>query len=109
MRLSLALLTLAATTALAQAHIAAPSEPTGTVTGHVFCADTNEPARFAHVTLETVPTKPAAKSSASTKGGIALMPDFGFGTVETSIDGSFTIRNVKPGSYYVVVDKEGYM
>lgn len=86
-------------------------EPTGTVTGHVFCTDTQRPARLAKVNLVPVPA-PAAKNEALDKSGDN---DFEGGlktageSVETGLDGSFTIRDVKPGEYYLVVDKEGYM
>ena len=33
---------------------AAQSSDTGNVTGHVYCADTQKPARFANVRLESV-------------------------------------------------------
>jgi len=104
----LALLAFAAPIAtLAQARqTSVTPEPTGTITGHVFCADTNEPARFAQVSLQAIPapsTKPAPKD---------LTPPTdtsGAGKVQTSLDGSFTLSHVKPGSYYVLVDKAGYL
>lgn len=80
------------------------NEPTGTVTGHVICADTQRPARMASVMLLKVPTK-----SAATDREKKTMDAGDQNTVETGLDGGYTIRHVKPGEYYVVVDKEGYL
>lgn len=98
------LLLLLAAPALAQTHTATAPEPTGAVSGHVYCGDTNQPARFAHVSLEAIPdasvastsTKPSAHSNAAT-------------SVETSLDGSYTLSGVRPGSYYVIVELTGYI
>jgi len=82
-------------------------EPTGTVTGRVYCADTNEPARFAQVSLLAVP---AASSAKPHDTGARPLPDTsGAGKVQTTLDGSFTLSHVKPGSYYVLIDKAGYL
>jgi hypothetical protein len=94
-----------ATTATAQTHststpLPPATELTGSVAGHVFCADTNQPARFAEVSLQPIATT-APKSIPS--------PSAGASTVETTLDGSFTLSKVKPGDYYVVVKKEGYV
>ena len=76
---------------------------TGTVTGHISCADTNAPARMATVRLEPVPVhngkqRPRSSSEAPPSA-----------VVETTLDGSFTIPNVPPGSYYVIVTAAGYL
>jgi hypothetical protein len=103
------LLLLTAATALAQAHISAP-EPTGAVTGHVFCADTNQPARFAKVSLEAIPDPSATPSKDSQKpGSVINLGTPGGATVETTLDGSFILTKVKPGAYYVIVEKPGYV
>lgn len=78
--------------------------PTGTVTGHVLCADTQRPARLAQVKLVHVPSATDEKPS-HTMGDGAPAGD----PVETSLDGSYTLRNVKPGQYYVVIEQEGYL
>ena len=78
---------------------------TGSVTGHVYCADTNAPARGAQVQLETVKGtehRLAGHGQASTD-----MPAGGI--VQTALDGSFVIPNVPPGSYYVVAKAAGYL
>ncbi len=69
----------------------------GSVSGHVYCADTNAPARFARVTL--IP----ANTSEGSRGG------FGRNTDTTGLDGSFQIQNVAPGTYYVAASLTGYL
>jgi hypothetical protein len=103
------LLLIFVTPALAQTRTPVP-EPTGSVAGHVFCADTNQPARFAHVSLEAISNASASAAPADSKpgpGAIALSaaPT----TVETTLDGSFILTGVKPGAYYVIVEKTGYI
>src|SRR4051812_11741578 len=115
MRRSIAILVLAVTAgASAQTHTASPGpaavvpEPTGIITGTVFCSDTNQPARFAKVSLESVhPADPAPTA----KGSIPVAASYtgnGITSIDTSLDGSFTLTKVKPGSYYVIVSKSGY-
>jgi protocatechuate 3,4-dioxygenase beta subunit len=112
MRIARCLLTVAfaaASFASAQTPLQVPTapEPTGTVTGKIFCADTNEPARFAKVSLLAVP---AASSAKPHDTGARPLPDTsGAGKVQTTLDGSFTLTHVKPGNYYVLVDKAGYL
>ncbi|MDQ1451086.1 MAG: hypothetical protein QOK38_952 [Acidobacteriaceae bacterium] len=77
----------------------------GTVTGHVYCADTNAPARMAQVQLETV--KDAEQRSAIRPQPSYNLPDGGI--VQTALDGSFVIPKVPPGSYYVVATAAGYL
>ena len=107
---------LLATAALAQTAITVGTpapEPNGVVTGRVFCSDTGRPARFASVSLMPVtdpakakldkaglnppPSKPAAPSTSITTA------------VETTLDGSYTLTHVAPGTYYVIVRKDGYI
>ena len=78
--------------------------PTGTVIGHVLCADTQRPARLAQVKLVRVPSSDE-KPTRVGFGDAAPAGD----PVQTSLDGSYTLRHVKPGQYYVVVDQEGYL
>jgi hypothetical protein len=78
-----------------------------TVTGHVYLADTNAPARLATVMLEPAqaldndpdlhPPKDRSASLVYTSA------------VQTLLDGSFTIPKVAPGAYYVVAYKSGYL
>jgi hypothetical protein len=83
---------------LQSAPAAAPT--TGTVTGQVIAQDTQLPARFAQVTLQSA-------SSASGGGG----GGGGFGgtsQTRTGVDGSFE-ASVAPGDYYVMASAPGYI
>ncbi len=75
---------------------------TGTVTGHVYCADTNAPARMARVRLES-----AKESSGSNPQSSSDLPVGGI--VQTALDGSFIIPDVPPGAYYVTATLSGYL
>jgi len=97
-RLAFTVLAIATATASGQSR----TNNTGTITGHVFCSDTNEPARFAEVSLAPIATPSKSKSASSTAATDGR-------SVETTLDGSFTIPKVKPGAYYVVVKKSGYI
>lgn len=77
----------------------------GSVSGHVYCADTNAPARMAKVTLEPA----GADDAEPAKGKYGHGRHFAVAGVETKLDGSFSIEGVSPGTYYVQVDKEGYL
>ena len=102
-------------TAVASAQTAPANtraEATGTVTGHVYGSDTNEPARFAKVFLEPVPqeaklgfTNAASINTAPAKTNTAQRSD----TVTTTLDGSFTLTKVHAGAYYVIVEEPGYI
>jgi hypothetical protein len=113
MRHKLALILALATPALvAQGRgnaLSTQPEPTGTVTGHVFCTDTNEPARFAKVSLERITDPPPALKSPATTAPATRPAAVPTNIVETSLDGSFSLTRVAPGSYYVVVEKDGYI
>lgn len=103
MRLMLTLLLLSATSITAQEP---RRQAVGSVSGHVTCADTQRPARLAAVRLVRVPESGTpAKGVRLPVGGGAAMGD----AVETGLDGAYTLTNVKPGEYYLVVDKEGYL
>ena len=96
--------TLALTAAFAQDS--PQPKPTGTVQGHVLCADTQRPARLAEVKLVKVPTADA-KGEVKTANFSDAAP--AGNSVETSLDGSYTLANVPPGDYYLIVDKPGYL
>jgi hypothetical protein len=85
----------------AQKNSAKPG--TGTVTGHVYCADTNAPSRVASVQL--APVKDTKRSGTSLFSGDAPAS----GISRTGFDGSFTLAKVPPGSYYVVASAQGYL
>ncbi len=75
--------------------------PTGAVTGHVYCADTHTPCRFASVTLEIAP-QPRASGSGSAKSKPRNY------AASTDLDGAFQITGVLPGDYYILARQTGY-
>ena len=85
----------------AQPATPAAPQPTGSVTGHVFCSDTHLPARMASVIL--VPAAVARRSADSAQESASATQ------TETSLDGSFTLAKVAPGSYYISAEKVGYI
>ena len=72
---------------------------TGTVTGHVYCADTQKPARFANIRLRPVEDQEGRFGGWGGRGGFAT----------TGSDGSFRITGVSPGDYYADVMMPGYV
>ena len=97
------LLSVLALTASAQSNSAKLG--TGAVTGHVYCADTNAPARMASVHLQ--PVKDAEALPGTHPDANATEP--ASGVVQTTLDGSFAIPKVAPDSYYVIVTASGYL
>jgi hypothetical protein len=81
---------------LAALALLAQYSDTGTVTGHVYCADTQKPARFANVRLQPVDAQGGRFGS---RGGFAT----------TGSDGSFRMTGVSPGDYYADVMMPGYV
>jgi hypothetical protein len=106
-RAALLLLVISHGPLLAQNAPGHPAQP-GTVTGHVTCADTQRPARLAKVALVTAEEPPASgdKDADRRNEDIGRAPATEF--VETGLDGSYTLSNVAPGSYYIIVDTPGY-
>lgn len=98
-----------------------PAPPSGTVTGHVTCGDTERPARFASVMLYGVPTAvtapPApltpgaseAQTAAALKAGMASLNNTNFVQTTTDQDGAFAATGVAPGDYYVFASVPGYV
>lgn len=74
-----------------------------TVSGHVYCSDTNAPARMASVILQ-----PAGQIDAVRPGENQTITSRGE-MVKTLLDGSFTIPHVEPGEYYVIATQQGYV
>jgi hypothetical protein len=68
-------------------------EPPGSVTGTVYCSDTNLPARLAEVVLV-----PASGGPADAKL-----------TAATDLEGRFSIGGVPEGRYFVVANYAGYL
>jgi hypothetical protein len=80
---------------------------TTTVTGHVYLADTNTPARLATVMLEparALDNDPNPHPPKDRSASMVLTS-----AVQTQLDGSFVIPKVAPGAYYVVAYKSGYL
>ena len=82
--------------------------PTGVVTGHVYCMDTNGPARQARVTLQSAAEiadfDAQAQRETRVRGAVRAS-----NSVETRLDGSFTIEGLSPGIYYVMAELAGYI
>jgi hypothetical protein len=91
--------------ASASAQFAAPptTEPTGTVTGHVYLSGTGGPARLTSIALQPIEVKADDRPYEETK------KDPQFRQFQTALDGSFTLTHIRPGTYYVVVKKPGYL
>lgn len=84
------------------------AEATGTVTGHITCSDTIRPGRLASVSLQAVPDLSASEVATVRPRGRG-----GFGPaspqVQAGMDGSFVIRGVAAGNYFVVAQQPGYL
>lgn len=70
--------------------------PTGRVTGHVYCADTDRPARLATVTV--IPDR-----TGRTDEGENVI------SVLTDADGAFIVEHLRDGFYYVIAELPGYL
>ena len=75
----------------------------GSVAGHVFCADTGTPCRFASVALEEAP--PLTSGAAPDLQSGSSVSSAG----TTDLDGAFQISGVTPGDYYVTARLAGYV
>ncbi len=69
----------------------------GTVSGTVYCTDTNLPARVAEVELDPWPSESADYGEGAVRAGI------------TDLDGRFTVNNVPAGEYAISVGLAGYL
>lgn len=75
--------------------------PTGSVSGTVIAADTQQPARFVQVTLISTAAASDDQGAFRGFGGIA--------GARTEVDGTFLATNVAPGDYYVTAWAPGYV
>jgi Carboxypeptidase regulatory-like domain len=91
------------TAALLLTPVIAIAQQTGSVSGHVYFAGTNAPARFATVALQPVAVKPDDRPFAEKAKDPAIH------VYPTALDGSFQVPRVPPGTYYVVVKYPGYL
>jgi hypothetical protein len=88
---------------LFQEPASAPSqERAGIVTGHVYCGDTHQLARFASVIVQ-----PLELTGSTGKDHVTAveMPT----ATHTDFDGKFTVSNLLPGSYLVLAWLPGYV
>ncbi len=102
-RFSILSLLLATGVALSQSPAQSKLNPVGIVTGHVFCGDTNGPARLATVMLE--PVQAIDGYASGSKDGVSAH----LSGVQTLPDGSFALNHVAPGTYYVFATEPGYV
>lgn len=99
--LAVSVFVVCSTSLLAQTDVTAP----GSISGHVYCADTNTPCRFANVTIQTAP--PAKKSEDPVPA--SPVPASHSYSASTDIDGVFQISGVIPGDYYILRRLSGYI
>jgi hypothetical protein len=90
------------------------SAPSGVVTGYVLCEDTRRPGRFADVMLLRKPDKvmhPIAPPIPTDQSKPVVLPAPQVVSVSTRsrLDGSYEIRHVPPGDYFVIAKMYGYI
>lgn len=98
----LLLLPLVASAAAAQPASTSRVPVYGAIAGRVSCLDTNAPARFATVVVESESELNGYRAG---KTSSMLHPT----SVPTLLDGSFLIQNLSPGIYYVIAAAPGYV
>lgn len=101
MRLSL-LFAIALASSLPMVSAQVATTPKGAVSGHVHCADSNAPCRFASVTIQSAP--PAKNVTAVPTG----LQSHSYAAA-TDIEGAFQIDGVAPGEYYILGRLSGYL
>src|ERR1019366_10612064 len=106
--------------ALSQSAPPTPPAPSAQVSGHVTCADTGQPARFASVQLVAEhPNQDPLFDPASmgknpdfqkvmAQAMSAVMKGSNLSTL-TGLDGSFSLEKVPAATYYVVAQLPGYL
>lgn len=82
-----------------------PIMPGGTVTGHVYCGDTQRPARFADVELLQAADMNAREQNIGYRGQVYQTVVHG----RTGLDGSFVLTGVPAGDYFVSGSMAGYV
>jgi len=92
------LLYLVALSICAHAQTQTQTESAGSISGRVFCSDTNQPARFATIMIEPPPHKLVPNEQPNPSP-----------TARTALDGSFHFPKVKPGTYFLLAEYAGYV
>ena len=87
-----------------EARTAGAAPATGTVTGHVYCGDTQRPARFAQVELLRANDSEGAFPGGAGSGNYSLVA-----SARTALDGSFSIAGVPAGEYTLSGELPGYI
>lgn len=75
------------------------AQDTGSVAGHVLCADTRTPCRFASVTIQSAPQKI----------DIGPAPPSHSYAAASDLEGAFAMKDVAPGEYYISAVQTGYL
>lgn len=103
----LPLVAFVAAAAWAQESLPPTDSIQGSVSGHVYCADTNAPARLARVTLEPEEDFEDVDQNAKVARTAAHRP----ATIiaNTKLDGSYSFEKVAPGTYYAMAEMPGYL
>lgn len=78
------------------------SSAPGAVAGHVYCADTHTPCRYATVNIEAAPRERDGAPTSSNPQPHAY-------SALTNINGAFEIDGVQPGEYYILAREPGYL
>ena len=84
---------------------ASAAQPGGVVSGRVIAQDTQRPARFALVMLQSV-------AAATNEGDGSPQGRFGGGgslSTRTDAEGNFMVEGVAPGDYYATASAPGYV
>jgi len=76
--------------------------PQGTVSGHLYCADSQTPCRFASVIIQSAPPIRDGKPVASDA------PSHSYSSA-TDIDGAYQMSGVVPAEYYALGKLQGYL
>ncbi len=80
----------------------------GAVSGRVLLAETNSPARLARVLLvPAYDTAPIDAAKAMEQNKQVREPSSSI--VQAGLDGGFVLARVKPGNYYLVAQRSGYL
>ena len=83
---------------------AEPAPSFGVVSGHVYLAGSNVPARLVNVNLQ--PLQVQEEKATFSPGRVTPLP---FTVYQTDLAGSYTIPHVAAGLYYVIVNAPGFL